>query len=153
MNQIPHNNDKNLHLLRSFGRVEKRTTVLKALCLYQNLGGFMFRLAFCVSVVFLFGCADSEKDTSDRERAQIDLGIISNQLMLYKLDKFSYPEEIRDLLPTIDNRKNIYVYLDKIPIDPWGTLYSYSKTSEGFKIWSSGKDRISGNSDDIINQY
>jgi len=46
-------------------------------------------------------------------------------------------------------------YLEEVPADPWGMPYQYvspgTQKPRSFDLWSMGRDRQSGNEDDIVN--
>ena len=93
----------------------------------------------------------SRIDDAQINRAKQDIRAIESALQLYRLDNFRYPTTDQGLEalvtqpadPSIRNwRKG--GYLDKIPVDPWGSPYQYlypgqSGTSE-FDVFTLGAD-------------
>lgn len=86
-------------------------------------------------------------------RVKADLQALKTSLDLYRLDNFAYPSTGEGLKALVakpasapDNWKQ---YLDKEPIDPWGTAYKYTfpGTRGEVDIYSLGPDRVPGNDD------
>ena len=74
----------------------------------------------------------SRIDDAQINRAKQDIRAIESALQLYRLDNFRYPTTDQGLEalvnqpadPTIRNWRQ-GGYLDKVPVDPWGTPYQY----------------------------
>ena len=76
---------------------------------------------------------------------------------LYELDNGSYPAKLDDLVTKPSDAANWKgPYLKKgLPVDPWGNPYSSRNpgghNSEGYDLFSIGKDKQEGSEDDIVN--
>lgn len=87
---------------------------------------------------------------------------IGNALDLYEMDNGFYPTSQQGLEALMTKPAGAPVpqnwrqpYLDRLPVDPWGTAYNYQQPGThnqyGYDLWSSGKDAQSGTADDITN--
>ncbi len=81
------------------------------------------------------------------------MGSIKEALKMFKLDNGKYPdtdEGIEALIknPSPDKYPNYSgsPYLEKMPKDPWGKYFIYTKDGKDFKITSLGPDRAEGGS-------
>jgi len=97
---------------------------------------------------------ESEIDEGALMEAEVrsDLAGLSNACFIYKIENNDmYPPSLEELLkPTDDWPDGIYK-ADKLPIDPWGNPYHYTKSGSGYMVWSSGPNGIDeqGSGDDI----
>ena len=98
--------------------------------------------------------------TSDRARktaAHADInGGIKSALGAYEVDNGNYPKSLQDLLVQPSNARNWHgPYLEKMPLDPWGSPYVYyfpgKHTPTGYDLLSIGPDLKEGTDDDIGN--
>jgi general secretion pathway protein G len=98
--------------------------------------------------------------TSDRARitaAKADInGGIKSALGAYEVDNGFYPKSLQDLLVQPSNARNWHgPYLDKLPLDPWGSPYVYyypgKHNPTGYDLLSIGRDQKEGTDDDIGN--
>ena len=81
---------------------------------------------------------------------QVDVAIT-----LYQLDhKGAAPASLADLLVKSDNYPNGYLDGGKLPVDGWDRPLVYSKTDDGYKLYSMGPDAQDngGGGDDISSQ-
>ncbi|UCC14971.1 MAG: type II secretion system major pseudopilin GspG [Gammaproteobacteria bacterium] len=95
----------------------------------------------------------SRIDDAQINRAKQDVRAIESALHLYRLDNFRYPttDQGLDALvnqpadPSIRNWKQ-GGYLDKIPVDPWGTPYEYLYPGQNgeFDVYTLGADQQPG---------
>jgi len=69
-----------------------------------------------------------------RTRAISKIERLKNRLDIYKVTHGSYPES----LDVITDEK-----------DPWGMPFIYIRTDDGFKLFSSGPDKVRGTDDDV----
>jgi general secretion pathway protein G len=98
--------------------------------------------------------------TSDRARktaAAADInGGIKSALGAYEVDNGFYPKSLQDLLRQPSNARNWHgPYLEKLPLDPWGSPYVYyfpgKHNPSGYDLLSVGPDQKEGTDDDIGN--
>ena len=98
--------------------------------------------------------------TSDRARktaAHADInGGIKGALGAYEVDNGNYPKNLQDLLVQPSNARNWHgPYLEKLPLDPWGSAYVYyypgKHSPAGYDLLSVGPDQKEGTDDDIGN--
>jgi general secretion pathway protein G len=95
----------------------------------------------------------SRIDDAQINRAKQDVRAVESALHLYRLDNFRYPttDQGLDALvnqpadPSIRNWKQ-GGYLDKIPVDPWGTPYEYLYPGQNgeFDVYTLGADQQPG---------
>ncbi len=88
-------------------------------------------------------------DKAKTKQAAMDIKTISNALDLYKSEFGKYPDGLDALV------KEKILKEKKVPKDPWGNEYVYinpgSNNSDGFDLYSFGKDGREGGGDDITN--
>ena len=83
-------------------------------------------------------------------------GGIKGALGAYEVDNGFYPKSLQDLLVQPSNARNWHgPYLDKLPLDPWGSAYVYyypgKHSPAGYDLLSIGPDQKEGTDDDIGN--
>ncbi|MDI9335768.1 MAG: type II secretion system major pseudopilin GspG, partial [Gammaproteobacteria bacterium] len=99
-------------------------------------------------------------DDARKSAAKTDVANIVQALKLYKLDNHNYPSGEQGIaalvqLPTIDPKPlNWRVYLDKLPLDPWGNPYQYiypgiKSEVDLFSFGADGQPGGTGNNADI----
>lgn len=86
--------------------------------------------------------------------AKSDLRAVANALQLYRLDNGVYPSTGQGLKALIEKPAGAprarhwqaggYLRQKRIPEDPWGTLYQYTSTAQGYRLFSFGKDKRPG---------
>lgn len=91
----------------------------------------------------------SRIDDAQINRAKQDVRAIESALHLYRLDNFKYPSTDQGLDALVSQPADPSIrnwrqggYLDKIPVDPWGTPYQYlypGQNSE-FDVFTQGAD-------------
>jgi general secretion pathway protein G len=96
-----------------------------------------------------------ERARNTAARADINGGIKS-ALGAYEVDNGFYPKSLQDLLVQPSNARNWHgPYLDKLPLDPWGSAYVYyypgKHNPTGYDLLSIGPDQKEGTDDDIGN--
>ena len=104
-------------------------------------------------------------DKARVDQAKIDFATLEKALKLYKLDNFRFPTNEQGLealldKPTIDPIPAQWQdggYIDRLPVDPWGTPYVYVTPGENsaFDLYSLGADGREGGADfdaDIYNR-
>ncbi len=88
-------------------------------------------------------------DKAKAKQAAMDIKTISNALDLYKSEFGKYPDNLDALV------KEKILKEKKVPKDPWSNEYVYinpgSNNSDGFDLYSFGKDGREGGGDDITN--
>ena len=98
--------------------------------------------------------------TGERARitaAKADInGGIKSALGAYEVDNGNYPKNLQDLLVQPSNARNWHgPYLEKLPLDPWGSAYVYyypgKHSPAGYDLLSVGPDQKEGTDDDIGN--
>lgn len=93
-------------------------------------------------------------DAARVDQAKIDFSTLEKALKLYKLDNYRFPTSEQGLealldKPAIDPIPRQWQtggYIDRLPIDPWGTPYIYVTPGErsGFDLYSLGADGREG---------
>jgi general secretion pathway protein G len=83
-------------------------------------------------------------------------GGIKSALGAYEVDNGFYPKSLQDLLVQPSNARNWHgPYLEKLPLDPWGSAYVYyypgKHSAAGYDLLSIGPDQKEGTDDDIGN--
>jgi general secretion pathway protein G len=96
-----------------------------------------------------------ERARNTAARADINGGIKS-ALGAYEVDNGFYPKSLQDLLVQPSNARNWHgPYLEKLPLDPWGSAYVYyypgKHNPTGYDLLSIGPDQKEGTDDDIGN--
>jgi general secretion pathway protein G len=99
------------------------------------------------------GTGERARETA--ARADINGGIKS-ALGAYEVDNGFYPKSLQDLLVQPSNARNWHgPYLEKLPLDPWGSAYIYyypgKHNPAGYDLLSIGPDQKEGTDDDIGN--
>jgi general secretion pathway protein G len=119
-----------------------------------------FTLIEIMVVVFILGLLITlvaprilgRTDEARQTKAAADIKAIEQALALYKLDNGSFPTSEQGLQalvtrPTtglIPRRWNPDGYLEKPPIDPWGTPYVYQSDGNAYVLRSFGADGAEG---------
>src|SRR5512135_910809 len=97
---------------------------------------------------------------SDEARRQVAKSDIESNLALaidlYEVDVGEYPSSLDDLFRAPSSATGWKgPYLKKKPLDPWGRSYVYKSpgthNTEGYDLYSMGKDGVEGGTDDIVN--
>jgi general secretion pathway protein G len=119
-----------------------------------------FTLIEIMVVVFILGLLVTlvapkivgRTDEARRTKAAADLRAIEQALNLYKLDNGTYPTTEQGLQALVTKpesgiipiRWNPEGYLEKVPVDPWGTPYLYLSNGERYTLKSLGGDGEEG---------
>jgi general secretion pathway protein G len=119
-----------------------------------------FTLIEIMVVVFILGLLVTlvapkimgRTDEARRTKAAADLRAIEQALHLYKLDNGTYPATEQGLQALVTKpesgvipvRWNPEGYLEKVPVDPWGTPYLYLSNGERYTLRSLGADGEEG---------
>jgi general secretion pathway protein G len=93
----------------------------------------------------------SRIDDAQVSRAKGDIRAIESALQLYRLDNFRYPTTDQGLEALVNQPADPSIrnwrkggYLDKVPVDPWGTPYQYlnpgQSGSSEFDVFTLGAD-------------
>jgi len=126
-------------------------------------GEIILAIANVVAIAFLLAYNwwnnnhwDIEYAYNPNKAARAQLTLLVGAVETYRLDEGRLPSSLSALIvapdPLPNPQKWTGPYLDKVelPTDPWNQPFHYQKLSESqFRIWSSGRDEISGSSDDI----
>ena len=89
--------------------------------------------------------------------AQQQIANFQTALGMYQIEMGDYPTTEQGLRALIENPgddKWNGPYMPKMPKDPWGNTYQYSRDSHHgvvYDLWTSGPDRQDGNEDDVGN--
>jgi hypothetical protein len=86
-----------------------------------------------------FSTAHSEVERS----ARLDTSELGNAIELCFLEEGSLPESLKGLIPK---------YAKTVRRDPWGGDYRYQHSGTTYRVWSAGRDRLDGTSDDVVTQ-
>jgi general secretion pathway protein G len=100
----------------------------------------------------------SRIDDAQVSRAKGDIRAIESALQLYRLDNFRYPTTDQGLEALVNQPADPSIrnwrkggYLDKVPVDPWGTPYQYlnpgQSGSSEFDVFTLGADVQPGGED------
>jgi general secretion pathway protein G len=73
--------------------------------------------------------------------ATLDLKSLANSVDLYHVDTGTWPDALQQLTPK---------YVREIRKDPWGKDYAYTRSGDGYDVYSFGPDKTQGGSDDIV---
>ncbi|WP_409020843.1 type II secretion system major pseudopilin GspG [Brevundimonas vesicularis] len=105
------------------------------------------------------------QDAAMTSKARADIAVLEQAIETYRLDNLSFPTDQQGLAalsaPPADlarpERYRQGGYVRRLPEDPWGNPYRYSRTSRhggAFDVWSfgaDGKEGGEGNDADIGN--
>lgn len=106
---------------------------------------------------------DAISRRANKKAAESQIGLFKTPIQMYQMAIGSYPttaqglESLRTAPSDLPNAsKWDGPYLDSpIPTDPWGQPYQYAApgqhNTDGYDVWSSGPDSVSGTDDDIGN--
>ena len=98
---------------------------------------------------------------AQEDRIKGDIQTLSTALDAYSYSAGRHPSTEQGLAALVDKPSAAPVpdrwhrFLNEIPTDPWKQPYKYrypaTKSKDPYDIWSSGKDGVDGNEDDIGN--
>lgn len=89
-------------------------------------------------------------DDAKRKIATGDIANLMLGLKMYRLHVGAYPTTEQGLnILTNHVGPNAEPLLERPPIDPWGTPYQYTLSSNGVRIVSAGRDKRHGTADDV----
>ena len=76
---------------------------------------------------------------------------LSVSVDLYETDNGSLPESLNALITkgAEANWNGPYIRDGKLPVDPWGSAYQYTKKDNSYEIRSAGPDKSFGSADDV----
>lgn len=95
----------------------------------------------------------SRIDDAQINRAKQDVRAVESALHLYRLDNFRYPTTDQGLDALVNQPADPSIrnwrqggYLDKVPVDPWGTPYQYLYPGQNgeFDVFTLGADQQPG---------
>jgi len=143
------------HAKHRFGRSTRGFTLIEVMVVVVILG---LLAAIVVPKVM------SRPDEARVVKARADIAAITQALKLYRLDNAIYPTTDQGLSALVAKPMTDPVplnwkpggYLDRVPVDPWGTDYQYVNpgTHSEIDVYSLGGDRQpggEGNNADIYN--
>ncbi|SSC07868.1 type II secretion system major pseudopilin GspG [bacterium endosymbiont of Bathymodiolus sp. 5 South] len=88
----------------------------------------------------------SKVDEARVQKAHLDIKSLSSMLVIYKLDKYGYPDSEQGL------RVLVGQYLKTLPKDPWGKEYLYLspglRNAKSFDLYTLGADGVPGGNDE-----
>ena len=127
---------------------------------YKNSGFTLIEVMVVVVILGILAALIVPKIMSRPEQARQvkvkqDIVAIQSALDLYKLDNGFYPSTDQGLQalvskpaqPPVPRNCKSYVYLQELPVDPWGESYQYLNDDEKIKIFSYGPKGKDGNSE------
>jgi len=89
--------------------------------------------------------------------AQAQVGLLEDAVQLYCLDVGQLPIALDALfIPPAEAQLWDGPYLMERPIDPWGNSFRYeiiNPSTNEFRIWSVGRDGVSGTKDDVQHDW
>jgi general secretion pathway protein G len=119
-----------------------------------------FTLLEIMVVVFILGLLATlvaprvlgRTDDARRTKALADMKAIEQSLNLYRLDTGGYPTTeqglealvTRPATPPVPRVWNPEGYLERVPVDPWGSPYVYLADGRTFSLRSLGADGVEG---------
>ncbi len=119
-----------------------------------------YTLLEIVVVVFIIGLLATliaprilgRTDDARRAKAVADMKSIEQALNLYRLDTGGYPSTTQGLeslvkkpeTPPVPKTWNPNGYLERVPLDPWGSAYIYVADALRFTLRSYGADGVEG---------
>ena len=126
----------------------------------KHRGEAGFTLIEIMVVVFILGLLITlvaprilgRTDEARQTKAAADIKAIEQALALYKLDNGSFPTTEQGIEALVQRptsgpqprRWNPDGYLEKVPIDPWGTPYVFRSDGNSYVILSYGADGVEG---------
>ena len=122
----------------------------------------LVELMLVVTIIGILAALVIPKIAGKSEQARVTAahadiyGGIKTALDSYEVDNGFYPKSLQDLLVQPSNARNWHgPYLDKLPLDPWGSAYVYyypgKHNPSGYDLLSIGPDQKEGTDDDIGN--
>jgi len=104
----------------------------------------MITVLLGTAIYYMVGNLEAAKE----QRVRADIAMLTTQLKSYEMENYSMPTTEQGLMalvkePTIDPKpKHWRPWLEKAPIDPWGTPYVYANPGihnpDGFDLYSYG---------------
>ena len=123
-------------------------------------------LVVCGVVALTFGVTayDGVRRDGNLTAATVQIGLLENQLALYKLSMKDYPTTDQGLDALVQAPADLvnqnswagpYMEGGQVPNDPWGNPYQYESPGKynqnSFDVWSFGVDGTDGTDDDVGN--
>lgn len=91
-----------------------------------------------------------------QKRIRDDLDTLSGGLLIYMVENGSFPAALDVLIEPTKNYPRGFLsnWATSLPKDPWGRLYLYQKTANGYRVWSVGPNGAdeNGGGDDILRE-
>ena len=105
----------------------------------------------------LTGC--NGLDRRGQSKVKVDIANVETCLKMFQVDCGRFPTTAEGLRALVEKPGDLQgwngPYLDKVPVDPWGTEYQYrcpgQHNTTGFDVWSFGPDQKDGGGDDFDN--
>ncbi len=124
----------------------------------------LVELLLVLSILALLAGLVLPKLVGTRKTAEVkttitQIGNFKEALEMFEVDNGQFPtgkNGLNDLVVKPRNAsKDWHQYMDKVPVDPWGTPYAYEcpgrHNPNGFDLSSAGPDKQFGTDDDINN--
>ena len=113
----------------------------------MTLVEIMIVLAIMASVMGIVGFFASGAITNGRiKEAQVEIGNLKQAVDSFWVMRQEYPDSLSQLA---DPPSGMAPIMERLPEDPWGNAYQYTRENDGFKIFSTGPDGSSGGGDDV----
>jgi len=113
----------------------------------MTLVEIMIVLAIMASVMGIVGFFASGAITNGRiKEAQVEIGNLKQAVDSFWVMRQEYPDSLGQLA---DPPSGMAPIMERLPQDPWGNDYQYTRENDGFKIYSTGPDGSSGGGDDV----
>jgi general secretion pathway protein G len=126
------------------------THVLRASERGMTLVEIMIVLAIMASVMGIVGFFANGAITNSRiKEAEVQLGNIKQAVDSFWVMRQEYPDSLSQLA---DPPGGMAPILERLPEDPWGNEYQYTKENNGFKVFCMGPDGATGGGDDICGE-
>jgi general secretion pathway protein G len=128
-----------------------RTEVVASLLRHSERGmtlvEIMIVLAIMASIMGIVGFfARGAIINANIKEAQTQIGTLMQSVDSYYVFRNEYPENLEQLA---DPPRGMAPILERIPDDPWGNPYQFTRENSSFNIFSYGPDGNSGGGDDV----
>lgn len=101
--------------------------------------------------------AGGNAPVEDRAAASLEttrsaLDRIGTRLLVFQLDRGSYPNALDELAQPSPNYPEGYLDGEPLPVDGWGRALAYRRSDDGseYRVWSLGPDGVDASGDEIV---